>query len=59
MTLWRAYGQPKLTNLHVALELDRRFRTAELPARSIAVHPGFGNTDLQARSLRETGGRAG
>ncbi len=53
---WRAYGQSKLANVHFALELDRRFRTAGVPARSIVVHPGFTNTDLQARSVRETGG---
>jgi NAD(P)-dependent dehydrogenase (short-subunit alcohol dehydrogenase family) len=45
---WRAYGQSKLANLHYALELDRRFRAADVPARSIIVHPGFTNTDLQA-----------
>ena len=53
---WRAYGQSKLANVHFALELDRRFREAGVPARSIVVHPGFANTDLQARSVRETGG---
>jgi NAD(P)-dependent dehydrogenase (short-subunit alcohol dehydrogenase family) len=53
---WRAYGQSKLAVLHFALELDRRFRAAGTPARSIVVHPGFANTDLQARSVRETGG---
>ncbi len=53
---WRAYGQSKLANVHFALELDRRFRAAGVPARSIVVHPGFTNTDLQARSVRETGG---
>jgi NAD(P)-dependent dehydrogenase (short-subunit alcohol dehydrogenase family) len=53
---WRAYGQSKLANLHFALELDRRFRAAGSPARSIVVHPGFTRTDLQARSARETGG---
>jgi NAD(P)-dependent dehydrogenase (short-subunit alcohol dehydrogenase family) len=53
---WRAYGQSKLANVHFAVELDRRFRAAGLPARSIVVHPGFTNTDLQARSVRETGG---
>ena len=52
----RAYGQSKLANLHFALELDRRFRAVGAPARSIVVHPGFPNTDLQARSARETGG---
>jgi NAD(P)-dependent dehydrogenase (short-subunit alcohol dehydrogenase family) len=53
---WRAYGQSKLANVHFALELDRRFRATRTPARSIVVHPGFANTDLQARSVRETGG---
>ena len=53
---WRAYGQSKLANVHFALELDRRFRAAGVAARSIVVHPGFVNTDLQARSVRETGG---
>ena len=41
---WRAYGQSKLASLHFALELDRRFRAAALPARSMVVHPGFTNT---------------
>jgi NAD(P)-dependent dehydrogenase (short-subunit alcohol dehydrogenase family) len=53
---WRAYGQSKLANVHFALEFDRRLRAAGTPARSIVVHPGFTNTDLQARSVRETGG---
>jgi NAD(P)-dependent dehydrogenase (short-subunit alcohol dehydrogenase family) len=53
---WRAYGQSKLANVHFAVELDRRFRAADVAARSIVVHPGFANTDLQARSVRETGG---
>jgi NAD(P)-dependent dehydrogenase (short-subunit alcohol dehydrogenase family) len=53
---WRAYGQSKMANVHFALELERRFRAADVPARSIVVHPGFANTDLQARSVRETGG---
>ena len=53
---WRAYGQSKLANVHFALELDRRFRAAGVPARSIVVHPGFVNSDLQARSVRESGG---
>jgi NAD(P)-dependent dehydrogenase (short-subunit alcohol dehydrogenase family) len=53
---WRAYGQSKLANVHFALELDRRFRAAGVPAKSIVVHPGFVHTDLQARSVRETHG---
>ena len=53
---WRAYGRSKLANVHFALELDRRLRAAGVPAKSIVTHPGFVNTDLQARSVRETGG---
>jgi NAD(P)-dependent dehydrogenase (short-subunit alcohol dehydrogenase family) len=53
---WRAYGQAKLAAVHFALELDRRFRAAGVPARGIVTHPGFARTDLQARSVRETGG---
>jgi NAD(P)-dependent dehydrogenase (short-subunit alcohol dehydrogenase family) len=53
---WPAYGQAKLANVHFALELERRFEEAGVPARSIVVHPGLSNTDLQARSVRETGG---
>jgi NAD(P)-dependent dehydrogenase (short-subunit alcohol dehydrogenase family) len=53
---WRAYGQSKLANVHFALELDRRIRKAGLPAKSLVVDPGFTDTDLQARSVRETGG---
>ncbi|HZD19000.1 MAG TPA: oxidoreductase [Actinomycetota bacterium] len=53
---WRAYGQSKLANVRFALELDARFRAAGARARSIVVHPGFVNTDLQARSVRATGG---
>jgi NAD(P)-dependent dehydrogenase (short-subunit alcohol dehydrogenase family) len=53
---WRAYGRSKLANVHFALELDRRFGAARVPARSIVVHPGFVNSDLRARSVRESGG---
>jgi NAD(P)-dependent dehydrogenase (short-subunit alcohol dehydrogenase family) len=53
---WRAYGQSKLANVHFALELDRRIRDAGLPAKSVVVHPGFARTDLQARSVRASGG---
>ena len=53
---WRAYGQSKLANVHFALELDGRLRAAGVHAKSIVTHPGITNTDLQARSVRETGG---
>ena len=53
---WRAYGQAKLANLHFAIGLDREFRRAGLPARSLAAHPGLADTDLQKRTVREGGG---
>lgn len=48
---WRAYGQSKLANYHFALGLAERTDVA-----SLLAHPGLSNTDLQAVSVRETGG---
>ena len=53
---WRAYGQSKLANLHFAVELQRRLEAAGTRVVSVAAHPGLSHTDLQARSVRETGG---
>jgi NAD(P)-dependent dehydrogenase (short-subunit alcohol dehydrogenase family) len=53
---WRAYGQAKLANFHFGLGLQRRLEAAQAPAASLIAHPGLSNTDLQARSVRETGG---
>ncbi|HJQ77850.1 MAG TPA: oxidoreductase [Acidimicrobiia bacterium] len=53
---WRAYGKSKLANLHFAIGLDQRLRTAGAPARSLVAHPGLTTTDLQPNSVRETGG---
>lgn len=53
---WLAYGDSKLANLHFAVELQRRLEAAEADAASLAAHPGLSDTDLQARSVRETGG---
>jgi NAD(P)-dependent dehydrogenase (short-subunit alcohol dehydrogenase family) len=53
---WRAYGQSKLANLQFALELARRLEAAGSSVQSLAAHPGFSHTDLQARSVRETSG---
>jgi NAD(P)-dependent dehydrogenase (short-subunit alcohol dehydrogenase family) len=55
-TPWRAYGQAKLANFHFGLGLQKRFEQAGAPAASLIAHPGLSNTDLQARSVRETGG---
>ncbi len=53
---WRAYSQSKLANLLFAFELDRRARAAGVRLTSVAAHPGYANTNLQAgvgRSDRE------
>jgi len=53
---WRAYGQSKLANLHFALGLEERFRTAGAPTQSLVAHPGLTRTDLQVNTAREGGG---
>lgn len=53
---WFAYGDSKLANLHFAVELERRLRSAGTSVESLAAHPGLSHTDLQARSVRETDG---
>jgi len=45
---WRAYGQSKLANLLFAFELDRRARAAKTSLVSVAAHPGYASTHLQA-----------
>ena len=55
---WIAYGQSKLANFHFALGLQRRFEASGAKASSLVAHPGLSNTDLQAKSVRETGGGA-
>ena len=42
----QAYGQSKLANLMLALELARRLRVGGSPILSIAAHPGVANTNL-------------
>jgi NAD(P)-dependent dehydrogenase (short-subunit alcohol dehydrogenase family) len=53
---WRAYGQAKLANFHFGLGLARRLSAAGAAASSLVAHPGLSNTELQAVSVRETGG---
>ena len=53
---WRAYGQAKLANFHFGLGLQRDLAHAGATAASLIAHPGLSNTDLQAVSVRETGG---
>lgn len=53
---WRAYGQAKLANFHFGIGLHRQFEATGAPAASLIAHPGLSNTELQAVSVRETGG---
>jgi NAD(P)-dependent dehydrogenase (short-subunit alcohol dehydrogenase family) len=53
---WRAYGQAKLANFHFGIGLQRRLEAADARAASLIAHPGLSNTELQAVSVRETGG---
>jgi len=45
---WGAYAQSKLANLLFAYELDRRARAAGAALVSVAAHPGYAATHLQA-----------
>jgi NAD(P)-dependent dehydrogenase (short-subunit alcohol dehydrogenase family) len=45
---WSAYSQSKLANLLFAFELDRRLRASASTIRSLAAHPGYSATHLQA-----------
>lgn len=45
---WRAYGRSKLANLLFAFELQRRLERAGARAISVAAHPGYTATNLQA-----------
>ncbi len=49
---FRAYGQSKLANLLFCFELDRRARAAGLELMSVAAHPGYAATRLQANGPR-------
>lgn len=53
---WGAYCQSKLANLLFALELERRLRKANIPAASLAAHPGYAATNLQFAGARMASG---
>jgi NAD(P)-dependent dehydrogenase (short-subunit alcohol dehydrogenase family) len=52
---WSAYAQSKLANLLFAFELDRRARAADTSLGSVAAHPGYAATHLQAVGPEMTG----
>jgi NAD(P)-dependent dehydrogenase (short-subunit alcohol dehydrogenase family) len=52
---WLAYGQSKLANLLFTFELQRRVERAGISLKSIACHPGYAATNLQAAGPRMQG----
>ena len=52
---WPAYGQSKLANLLFAFELQRRLEAARASTISVAAHPGYAATNLQAAGPRMQG----
>ncbi|SEH16672.1 NAD(P)-dependent dehydrogenase, short-chain alcohol dehydrogenase family [Natronorubrum sediminis] len=52
---WDAYAQSKLANVLFAYELERRFRAGDVNATSVAVHPGYADTQLQFRGIEGRG----
>lgn len=54
---WLAYGQSKLANLLFAFELDRRAERAGTALDSLAAHPGYAATHLQAQGPEMEGSR--
>jgi NAD(P)-dependent dehydrogenase (short-subunit alcohol dehydrogenase family) len=52
---WLAYGQSKLANLLFAFELQRRAAAAGAKLVSVACHPGYAATNLQAAGPRMQG----
>ncbi len=52
---WGAYAQSKLANLLFAYELDRRLDAAGAAVVSVGCHPGYADTNLQARGPEAEG----
>src|SRR5215468_3185586 len=56
---WSAYGQSKLANLFFMLELQRRLSAIRAGLISVACHPGYAATNLQAAGPRMQGSSFG
>jgi NAD(P)-dependent dehydrogenase (short-subunit alcohol dehydrogenase family) len=55
---WEAYAQSKLANVLFAYELQRRLEAVgEDSVTSVAVHPGYADTNLQYRGPEQAGSR--
>jgi NAD(P)-dependent dehydrogenase (short-subunit alcohol dehydrogenase family) len=56
---WGAYGQSKLANLLFAYELQRKLAAANSGTISVAAHPGYASTNLQAVGPQMEGSKLG
>lgn len=56
---WDAYGKSKLANLLFTYELDRRLKAGQSNIRSLAAHPGYSATHLQAAGPEMSGSLLG
>ena len=54
---WAAYGQSKLANVALALELQYRLQAVGSGVWSLAAHPGLARTNLQPASVAASGAR--
>src|SRR3954451_1579849 len=54
---WRAYSQSKLANLLFSYELQRKLAAAGAATISVAAHPGYASTNLQAVGPLESGNK--
>ena len=54
-TRYGAYSQSKLANILFAFELQRRLKRAGAGMLSLAAHPGYSATNLQAASVENSG----
>lgn len=52
---WPAYAQSKLANMLFSKELARRAERAGVEVVSIACHPGYASTSLQAKGAKSRG----
>src|SRR3954465_13350504 len=54
---WRAYAQSKLANLLFAYQLQRRLAASKATTISVAAHPGYASTNLQAVGPQQSGNK--
>ncbi|HEU5034379.1 MAG TPA: oxidoreductase [Mycobacteriales bacterium] len=54
---WQVYSQSKLANLLFAYELQRRLAASGAQTISVAAHPGYAATNLQAVGPQQAGNR--